>query len=68
MDRGDDPTRGGEAPWSTDAGPEPEWADAIPKGRKARGERLREVFAVFDDDAGPGSSPRRPASREGDTP
>lgn len=40
-------------PWDraqADAEPEPEWADAIREGRKARGDRLREVFASFEDD------------------
>ena len=42
-----------EVPWDraqADAEPEPEWADAIRAGRKARGERLKDVFATFDDD------------------
>lgn len=30
--------------------PEPAWADAIRRGRRTRAERLREVFARFDDD------------------
>jgi len=30
--------------------PEPAWADAIRRGRRTRAERLREVFAGFDDD------------------
>jgi hypothetical protein len=40
-------------PWDraqTDAEPEPDWADAIREGRKARGERLKDVFATFDED------------------
>ena len=32
------------------AEPEPEWADAIRRGRRSRAERLREVFATFDDE------------------
>lgn len=28
--------------------PEPEWADAIRRGRQARADRLRSVFATFD--------------------
>ena len=36
---------------TTPAGePEPAWADAIRRGRRTRAERLREVFARFDDD------------------
>jgi len=38
------------APWSADAGPEPAWADAIRRGRRARGDRLRAVFDTFGDD------------------
>lgn len=56
-------TDGQEAPWSPDAGPEPEWAEAIREGRKARGDRLREVFATFDDDHRP--IPPRRARDEG---
>jgi hypothetical protein len=56
----EDRTAGGqEAPWLVDAGPEPEWAEAIRRGRKARGDRLREVFAALDDDPAPKASPRR---------
>ena len=39
-------------PWDraqTDAEPEPDWAEGIRRGRKARGERLKEVFAAFDE-------------------
>jgi hypothetical protein len=32
------------------AEPEPGWADAIRRGRRDRAERLRSVFASFDDD------------------
>lgn len=36
---------------TTPAGePEPDWADAIRRGRRERAQRLREVFARFDDD------------------
>ena len=40
------------APWSKPepGEPEPDWADDIRRGRKERGERLRDVFATFDDD------------------
>lgn len=57
-----------EVPWSADDGPEPGWAEAIRKGRKERGDRLREVFATFGDDgrSPPSRPPRRPAGREGD--
>jgi hypothetical protein len=33
------------------AEPEPDWADAIRRGRRNRAERLRTVFASFDDEA-----------------
>jgi hypothetical protein len=53
-DRTDDPAPSrSSVPWDraqTDAEPEPDWAEAIREGRKARGERLKEVFADFDDD------------------
>lgn len=42
-----------DVPWDReerDAEPEPDWADAIRQGRKALGERLKDVFAAFDDD------------------
>jgi hypothetical protein len=50
-----------------DEEPEPDWAEQIRAGRKARGDRLRDVFATFDDDddAGTLASPserRRPAT------
>jgi hypothetical protein len=32
------------------AEPEPDWADAIRRGRRTRAERLRTVFASFDDE------------------
>jgi hypothetical protein len=66
MDRREERATGADTPWSADAGPEPEWAEAIRRGRKARGDRLREVFAAFDDDAEPSRRPRRPEGREGD--
>ena len=37
--------------------PEPEWADAIRRGRRTRTERLRSVFATFDEDDA-GTAPR----------
>jgi hypothetical protein len=53
-ERPDDPAATSEdVPWDraqTDAEPEPDWAGAIREGRKARGERLKEVFASFEDD------------------
>jgi len=52
------------APWSADAGPEPAWADAIRRGRKARGDRLRAVFDTFGDDDQATAAPSRPASDE----
>ncbi|HEY5905399.1 MAG TPA: hypothetical protein VIX39_06280 [Actinomycetota bacterium] len=62
----EDRTAGGqETPWSVDAGPEPEWAEAIRRGRKARGDRLREVFAAFDDDLAPEASLPRVPREEG---
>jgi hypothetical protein len=58
----------GEAGARTDAGatgdgggvrelraePEPDWADAIRRGRRTRAERLRTVFATFDDEQATG--------------
>ena len=54
------------APWSPDEGPEPAWADAIRRGRKARGDRLREVFDRFGDDDAAAAARSRSASDEGD--
>lgn len=50
VDREERPEPGASAPWSPDAGPEPGWADAIRRGRKARGDRLRAIFDTFGDD------------------
>ena len=38
-------------PWSKETAEdaEPDWAQSIRDGRKARGDRLRSVFAGFDD-------------------
>lgn len=41
---------GAEAATTPAGEPEPAWADAIRRGRRTRAERLREVFARFDDD------------------
>jgi len=54
------------APWSPDAEPEPAWADAIRRGRKARGDRLREVFDRFGEEDTAATAPARPASDEDD--
>jgi hypothetical protein len=35
---------------SPEAPPEPDWAAEIRRLRRARGDRLKEVFATFDDD------------------
>jgi len=45
-----DPT-GAALPPSGDE-PEPDWAEEIRARRRARGDRLREVFATFDDGTG----------------
>lgn len=50
MDREGEGTGRLSMPWSRDAGPEPEWAEAIRQGRRARGDRLRDVFSTFGDD------------------
>lgn len=51
MEPGDDRPEGRRAQWSP-AGeePEPDRAEAIRRGRTARGDRLRQVFAAFADD------------------
>jgi hypothetical protein len=53
-----DPQRSPEDPTMPRAGeePEPDWAEEIRARRRARGERLREIFATFDEEP-----PRRPA-------
>jgi hypothetical protein len=43
--------------------PEPDWAKEIRASRKARAERLRKVFDGFD-----GHLPKKPPSREPETP
>ena len=50
MDRDGEPTDPASTPWTRDAGPEPEWAEAIRQGRKVRADRLRAVFASFGED------------------
>ena len=43
--------------------PEPDWAEEIRARRRARGDRLREVFATFDEEPerpGPGAEEPRP--------
>jgi hypothetical protein len=40
-----------------DEEPEPDWAEQIRQGRKARGERLKDVFDTFNDDAEPRTPP-----------
>ena len=60
------PEQAPRAPWSPDEGPEPAWADAIRRGRKARGDRLREVFDRFGDDDVDANTRSRPASDEGE--
>ncbi len=48
-------------PWSTPQAeePEPDWAEEIRQGRKARGDRLKEIFDGFADD------PERPGGPTG---
>jgi hypothetical protein len=41
--------------------PEPDWAEEIRARRRARGDRLREIFATFDDEP----VRREPPSRDG---
>jgi hypothetical protein len=50
------------SPWTPDQGPEPAWAEAIRRARKARGERLRAIFDGADD----GPEPAADALPEGD--
>ncbi len=53
----------GAAPPPDGDEPEPAWAEEIRARRRARGERLREVFAAFDDEpGGPASEPQEPRS------
>jgi hypothetical protein len=55
-------------PWSKETAEdtEPDWAQSIRNGRKARGDRLRSVFAGFDDDDDPTSAvpSRSPVPRD----
>jgi hypothetical protein len=51
---GEEPTD--ETPWARPAegeDPEPDWAEQIRSGRKARGSRLREVYSTFADEPTP---------------
>jgi hypothetical protein len=48
-----DEPRGSDAPWAADSAseePEPEWAAEIRARRKARGDRLRQIFSTFDEE------------------
>jgi hypothetical protein len=48
-----DEPRGSDVPWAADAPseePEPEWAAEIRARRKARGDRLRQIFSTFDEE------------------
>jgi hypothetical protein len=49
-DHPDGPDTGSPDPWSREGPdePEPDWAEQIRQGRKARGERLKDLFATFD--------------------
>ena len=47
---GDDPREADTGVEELRAEPEPEWADAIRRGRRDLAARLRPVFASFDDD------------------
>ena len=59
------PDAGGEvAVEALRAEPEPEWADAIRRGRRSRAERLREVFATFDDQDASAPRARRTGAEE----
>ena len=44
--------------------PEPDWAEEIRARRRARGDRLREIFAAFDDEP----VPHEPASPDREEP
>lgn len=49
----DDPEPGEPAEGTaTSAEPEPDWAAEIRRLRRARGDRLRSIFASFEDDEG----------------
>lgn len=56
----DDRPTGSAVPSGGDE-PEPDWAEEIRARRRARGDRLREIFATFDEDPGQaGSDPQEP--------
>jgi hypothetical protein len=51
-------------PWAEAPGePEPDWAEEIRAGRRARGERLKELFATLDDEPGQGRAQAPPLTR-----
>lgn len=61
-----DPSRDRERPVDATTAPsadepEPDWAEEIRARRRARGDRLREIFATFDDEP----VRREPPSRDG---
>ena len=60
------PEQAPRAPWTPDEGPEPAWADAIRRGRKAHADRLREVFDRFGDDGADATTSSRLPSDGGD--
>jgi hypothetical protein len=63
------PDTGGEvAVEALRAEPEPEWAHAIRRGRRSRADRLREVFARFDDEDASAPLARRAGTGKPDRP
>ena len=66
IDPDERPQPGPRAPWAPDEEPEPAWADAIRRGRKARGDRLREVFDSFGDEESVALGPTSPTNDEVD--
>jgi hypothetical protein len=56
VDGRDQPPPDDGSPWAPpaeDDEPEPDWAEQIRSGRKARGSTLREVYAKFADEPTP---------------